>query len=222
MNARNFSVDMNLDQNEGYSNSRFYGVTDVPPEERSLGIRTQFAMDFLDNVIDGDDPWCCFVSLIEPHDPFICGEEAFSTYDVDSLELQPNVFDGGSGLVSTAQDYMNFSQMLLNNGKFGTRRVLGRKSIELLSKNHLGRQITDNKDYPEGKGFGITVGVTTDPALAGEYGSPGNYYWGGAASTSFWIDPKEQLTAVFMTQLLVNPHGTRDKYRTLVYQAIDD
>ena len=82
--------------------------------------------------------------------------------------------------------------------------------------------MTDNKDYPEGKGFGITVGVTTDPALAGEYGSPGNYYWGGAASTSFWIDPKEQLTAVFMTQLLVNPHGTRDKYRTLVYQAIDD
>ena len=136
--------------------------------------------------------------------------------------MQPNVFDGGSGLVSTAQDYMNFAQMLLNNGKFGKRRVLGRKSIELLSKNHLGRQITDNKDYPEGKGFGITVGVTTDPALAGEYGSPGNYYWGGAASTSFWIDPKEQLIAVFMTQLLVNPHGTRDKYRTLVYQAIED
>jgi len=93
VNSSNFSVGMNLDQNEGYSNSRFYGVTDVPPEERSLGIRTQFAMDFLDDVIDGDDPWCCFVSLIEPHDPFICGEEAFSKYDVDSLELQPNVFD---------------------------------------------------------------------------------------------------------------------------------
>ena len=136
--------------------------------------------------------------------------------------MEPTVFDGGSGLVSTAQDYMNFAQMLLNNGKVGKTRVLGRKSIELLSKNHLGKEITSKKQYPEGKGFGITVGITVDPALAGEYGSVGNYYWGGAASTTFWVDPKEELTALFMTQLLVNPHGTGDKYRTLVYQAIED
>ena len=136
--------------------------------------------------------------------------------------MESVVFDGGSGLVSTAEDYMKFAQMLLKNGKAGNTRVLGRKSIELLSSNHLSEEITSQKQYPRGKGFGITVGVTLDPGLAGEYGSKGNFYWGGAASTTFWVDPKEELTALFMTQLLVNPHGTGDKFRTLVYQAIED
>lgn len=73
-----------------------------------------------------------------------------------------------------------------------------------------------------GKGHGLTVGVTTDPGLAGEYGSEGKYYLGGAAGTVFWIDPKEELVAVAMTQLLGSPWPLRTDFEALVYAAIDD
>ena len=76
--------------------------------------------------------------------------------------------------------------------------------------------------FPEGMGFGITVGVTTDSGLTGQHGSDGTYYWGGAASTIFWVDPKEELVAVAMTQLMGSPWPLRTEFTTLVYQAIDD
>ena len=112
--------------------------------------------------------------------------------------------------------------MLLNNGKNGKVRILSRKSVELLSSNHLNQEIRNTNNYPEGKGFGLTVGVTNDPGLAGEFGSAGKYYWGGAASTIFWIDPKEQLVAVAMTQLLASPWSLREDFEALVYSSIDD
>lgn len=86
-----------LDTQPGYKPNRFYGVTNTAPEERGMGIRTQLALDFLDEVLPGDDPWCCFVSVLEPHDPFICGEEAFAQYNVDALELPPNLHDDLAG-----------------------------------------------------------------------------------------------------------------------------
>jgi len=142
--------------------------------------------------------------------------------EADPYLMEPTVFDGGSGLISSTEDYMKFATMLLNKGRLGKVRILSRKSVELLSSNHLPSSITNAVDYPTGKGFGITVGVTMDPSQASEYGSKGNYYWGGAASTSFWVDNKEDLTAVFMTQVLAGPPNLGDRYRTLVYQAIDD
>jgi CubicO group peptidase (beta-lactamase class C family) len=132
------------------------------------------------------------------------------------------VFDGGSGLVSSTEDYLKFAQMLLNGGKLGDARIISRKSVELFSRNHLGKEITDGDGFPEGMGFGITVGVTTDSGLTGQHGSDGSYYWGGAASTIFWVDPKEDLVAVAMTQLMGSPWPLRTEFRTLVYQAIDD
>ncbi|MEO1955968.1 MAG: serine hydrolase domain-containing protein [Gammaproteobacteria bacterium] len=132
------------------------------------------------------------------------------------------VFDGGSGLVSSTEDYLKFAQMLLNGGKLGDTRIISRKSVELFSRNHLGKQITDNPDYPEGMGFGITVGVTTDAGLRGQHVSDGTYFWGGAASTIFWVDPEEELVAVAMTQLMASPWPLRTEFTTLVYQAIDD
>ena len=101
------------------------------------------------------------------------------------------VFDGGSGLVSSTEDYLKFAQMLLNGGKLGDARIISRKSVELFSRNHLGKEITGGEGFPEGMGFGITVGVTIDSGLRGQHGSDGSYYWGGAASTIFWVDPKE-------------------------------
>ena len=137
------------------------------------------------------------------------------------------VFDGGSGLVSSTEDYLKFAQMLLNGGKLGDQRILSRKSVELLSSNHLQKEVlnrtgSDNDFVSEGIGFGITVGVITDTGLTGQYGSNGMYFWGGAASTIFWIDPKEELVAVAMTQLLASPWPLRETFSALVYQSIDD
>ena len=92
-----FSLEMYLEDPPGYNRQRFYGVTNVPAERRRLGVRTALALEFLDQALAGTEPWCCFVSVNEPHDPFICGEEAFGRYDVDALKLPPNVHDDMAG-----------------------------------------------------------------------------------------------------------------------------
>ena len=88
-----FSLRRDNDQPPGYNRSILYGVTDAPPEKRNMGIVTALAQDFLDGALAGDAPWCCFASVQEPHDPFIAGADAFARYDVDAIELQPNVRD---------------------------------------------------------------------------------------------------------------------------------
>ena len=141
---------------------------------------------------------------------------------------EATVFDGGSGLVSSTEDYLKFAQMLLNGGKFGEQRILSRKSVELMSGNHLPDTFSSDAyletagGYRRGAGIGLTVGLLTDPAKAGQYGSKGMFFWGGAASTIFWIDPEEELVAVLMTQVLGSSELLRETYSALVYQAIDD
>ncbi|MCP4757122.1 MAG: serine hydrolase, partial [Proteobacteria bacterium] len=118
-------------------------------------------------------------------------------------------FSGGGGLVSTATDYWRFCPMLLNGV-----RILGRKTIELMTMNHLpgGREMADmsvatfSQVAPEGSGFGLGFSVILNPARAGVIGSTGEYSWGGAASTAFWIDPAEDLIVIFLTQFM--PDGT--------------
>jgi CubicO group peptidase (beta-lactamase class C family) len=125
-------------------------------------------------------------------------------------------FSGGAGLVSTAGDYARFLQMLLNGGELDGARVLGPKTVALMSQDHL-----DALYGSPGYGFGLGFQVLEDPGKAGQYGSPGLYSWGGAYATSYWIDPVEQIVGVFMIQLL--PRGGLDlaeRFRTLVYQAI--
>ncbi len=152
---------------------------------------------------------------------------------VDGKKTSPyfdeaTVFDGGSGLVSSTEDYLKFAQMLLNGGRLGDQRIISRKSVELMSSNHLPDSFASDAyletagGYRRGAGFGLTVGVILDPGKAGQYGSSGVYFWGGAASTIFWIDPEEELVAVLMTQLLGSSELLRETYSALVYQAIDD
>tara|TARA_B100001057_G_scaffold104706_1_gene102120 strand:- start:7060 stop:8418 length:1359 start_codon:yes stop_codon:yes gene_type:complete len=144
-------------------------------------------------------------------------DRSFSPY------LKPaSLFDGGSGLVSSTEDYLKFAQMLLNGGELAGERILSRKSVELMSSNLLPDHIKGSDDYIQGAGFGITVGVIEDPGLLGQHGSKGMYFWGGAAATFFWIDPQEELVAVVMTQLLASPWPLRETFNALVYQAIDD
>jgi CubicO group peptidase (beta-lactamase class C family) len=144
----------------------------------------------------------------------------------------PALLSGGGGLVSTIGDYLRFCQMLLDGGQLGGTRILGRKTVELMRTNHLpgGGQLRDFAlpgGYGEvgfdGMGFGLTVAVGLGPAATQVIGSPGEFMWGGAASTIFWIDPAEDLAVVFMTQLI--PSGTfnfRGQLKSLVYPAICD
>lgn len=130
-------------------------------------------------------------------------------------------FSGGGGLVSTTRDYLRFAQMLLNGGELDGVRILSRKTVELMSRNHLG-EISMGMGM-SGYGFGLGFAVNQDPGLVGAIGSAGEYNWGGAAGTRFWIDPQEELIGIFMVQIL--PHNGLtygSEYKVLVYQAIDD
>ncbi len=139
---------------------------------------------------------------------------------------------GGGGLVSTTADYLRFAQMLVNGGELDGVRILGRKTVELMSANHLpgGGEMTEFAQpggFGEvgftGMGFGLTVATNLGPERSGVISSRGDYTWGGYASTIFWVDPVEELTVIFMTQLI--PSGTfnfRDQLKTLVYPAIVD
>jgi CubicO group peptidase (beta-lactamase class C family) len=152
---------------------------------------------------------------------------------VESRYGRPMSFlSGGGGLVGTMSDYLRFCLMLLGGGELDGVRVLGRKTVELMPTNHLpgGGELAAFAlpgAYGEvgfaGMGFGLTVAVSLGPVPTLVLGSPGEYMWGGAASTLFWIDPVEDLVAVFMTQLI--PSGTfnfRGQLKTLVYPAIAD
>jgi CubicO group peptidase (beta-lactamase class C family) len=143
----------------------------------------------------------------------------------------PSYLSGAGGLVSTTHDYTAFCQMLLNGGQLDGRRVLGRKTLELMTENHLpgGATLQDmamggfGEAGFEGVGFGLGFAVGQGPAATTFAGSKGDFYWGGAASTAFWVDPVEDLFVVFMTQLFPSAaYPFRAQLRALVNQAIDD
>ncbi len=143
----------------------------------------------------------------------------------------PTFYSGGGGLVSTASDYLKFCRMLLAGGAANSHRFLGRKTIDLMTRNHLpgGADLTvlSRSLFSEatnaGIGFGLGFAVNLDPARVLLPGSVGEYYWGGAASTAFWIDPVEDLIVIFMTQLIPSSsYPIRRELRTLVYSALDD
>jgi CubicO group peptidase (beta-lactamase class C family) len=136
---------------------------------------------------------------------------------------------GGGGLVSTAGDYMRFCEMLRSGGALGEVRLLGPKTLQLMRANHLpgGRDLADSsismftEATYRGVGFGLGFAMTTDVARTQLAGSPGEYWWGGMASTAFWIDPVEDLSVVFLTQLIPSStYPIRRELRTLVNAAV--
>lgn len=127
-------------------------------------------------------------------------------------------FSGGAGLLSTANDYARFLSMLLNGGELDGKRLLSRKSVELMTVDHL-----NGVPYREGQGFGLGFSVVKDLGSRGQPGSVGEYGWGGAYHSVYWVDPKEQLVVVYFTQLIpARGLDDHDKLRALVYQAIVD
>ena len=136
---------------------------------------------------------------------------------------RPAIFEsGGGGMVSSTLDYARFLAMLAGNGRLGETRLLGRKTIELMTSDHLGAIPGSPDLLPPGHGFGLGFAVRLQAGLAPFPGSVGTYFWGGAAGTTFWVDPAERLFAVLMIQAPGQREYYRVLFRDLVYAAVTD
>ena len=150
--------------------------------------------------------------------------------DATSWAQPPTLISGGGGLVSTAADYHRFCRMLLDGGTLDGVRILGRKTLALMTMNHLpgnadltqlSRSMFSEAIY-SGQGFGLGFAVNLDPARAMAPGSAGEFYWGGIFSTYFFIDPVERVSAVFMTQLMPSSsYPVRRQLKTMIYAALN-
>lgn len=154
---------------------------------------------------------------------------------IDTLYRVPPKFPlggGGSGLVSTPRDFFRFAQMLLNGGRLDGVQILSRKTVELMTSDHLpaamgadplsGASSLGSNPLDRGIGFGFTGSVVVNSARAGSLMSAGSFGWGGAAGTFFWIDPKENMTVLLFTHLMVPPYELHRRLDVLVNQAIVD
>ncbi|CAN5437320.1 serine hydrolase domain-containing protein [soil metagenome] len=139
----------------------------------------------------------------------------------DALE-KPKMESGGGGLVSTTMDYARFCQMLLNGGALDGVRIIGRKTLHFMASNHLAANVkVESHLLPPGHGFGLGFAVRTDDGMAPFAGSQGQFFWSGVAGTFFWIDPVEELFAVFMSQGPGQREYFRTLIRSLVYAAVE-
>jgi len=155
-------------------------------------------------------------------EPF--GHDPDTGAEVRVIEVrEPVALDmGGGGLVSTAADYARFCQMMLNRGVLDGRRLLSRKTVELMTSDHLGSIPSVCDLLPPGHGFGLGFAVRLHTGIAPVAGSAGLYFWGGLAGTTFFVDPKEEMYAVLMVQAPGQRDEVRALFRNLVYAAIDD
>ena len=140
----------------------------------------------------------------------------------ESFKKKPALLLGGAGLTSTIEDYSHFYEMLLNDGQYGGVRILGRKSVELMRSDHLGSLPKFGTTLPEWAGFGLTFAVNPGPGKSPDVGSQGAYWWGGAAGTSFWIDPKEHLFGIFLIQILPPNTSAASEFQRMAYEALVD
>lgn len=139
----------------------------------------------------------------------------------DTYKEKPALLLGGAGSVGTLDDYARFVTMLLQDGQLEGTRLLGRKTVELMRSDHLGN-LGRAGLLPEGYGFGLTFAVNRGPGTTATVGSQGEYYWGGAAGTAFWIDPKEQMVGVFLMQMLPPNVMAGDQFKRMAYEALVD
>ncbi len=149
------------------------------------------------------------------------GIERTTAAPQESFKKKPALLLGGAGLTSTLEDYSHFYAMLLNDGQYDGVRILGRKSVELMRSDHLG-SIPHAGLLPDWEGFGLTFAVNPGPGKSPDVGSAGSYRWGGAAGTTFWIDPKEHMFGIFLIQILPPNVGASGEFERLAYLALVD
>ena len=150
---------------------------------------------------------------------------------IDAFDKSPyltnssKLYDGGSGLVSNIDDYSKFAEMLLNGGILNGVRIISEASVDLMANNHLSDEILkDGSAFGlEGLGFGLTVGTIMNPGVAGTFSAEGEFFWGGAASTIFWVDRKNNVTATMMTQFMPSDkYPIREELKTLLYSSLSN
>jgi CubicO group peptidase (beta-lactamase class C family) len=150
---------------------------------------------------------------------------AIETPDKSQYLLGAKFQAGGAGLVSTAEDYFRFGQMLLNKGEYNGNRILGKKTVELLRSNHLPPELLPmklGKMTMPGRGFGFGVSVVIDAVATANLASVGQYGWSGIATTIFYIDPVEDMVSILMAQFLPSKFALFNQFQTLVYQSITE
>jgi CubicO group peptidase (beta-lactamase class C family) len=147
-----------------------------------------------------------------------------ATAKLTDVTQQRIFLGGGEGLLSTASDYMRFALMLANGGEGNGVRLLSRKTVELMTSDHLGAALSQGPNFAPGPGygFGLTVAVRTQPGMSAYPGSVGEFNWGGYAGTAFWVDPQEKLVPIMLMQAPGQRLYYRFTFRGLVYQSIID
>lgn len=166
-----------------------------------------------------EDKWSRLATLYAPKKGG--GIEPMKGGPQDTYKEKPVLLLGGAGSVGTLDDYARFVSMLLHDGQLEGTRLLGRKTVELMRSDHLGN-LGRAGLLPEGYGFGLTFAVNRGPGNTATVGSQGEYYWGGAAGTAFWIDPKEQMIGVFLMQMLPPNVPAGDQFKRMAYEALVD
>ena len=169
-----------------------------------------------------------FAALYVPHP---ATGRAFAMPGGAAMDHPPTMLGGGGGLAGTAADYLRFAHMLLGRGALDGVRILGSRTVDYMTQNHLpggadleayGRPLFAETTF-DGVGFGLGFSVVVDPVQNRVLGSTGDYSWGGAASTIFWVDPVEEIVGMFLTQLLPSStYPIREEFKSLVRQALVD
>ena len=188
----------------------------VPPEKRNRLAAMYGRPDIFDAGVTTGSEYVAWLGGVNDR------IDVSKTYPVDS----PDVFmRGGHGLFSTIGDYFRFAQMLANGGELDGERIIGRKTLELMHSNYVPETLLPLEigGLPlPGYGFGLGSRVLMDVAQSGAPGSVGEFGWSGAAKTHFWVDPKEELVGLFMTQSMMSFDLPEFDLRALAYQAIED
>ena len=167
-----------------------------------------------------------FAVPVEQHvrlaEPFALNPDTGVPVSLYDARVPAALEGGGGGLLSTAADYARFLHLLLNGGSLEGRRLLGHKTVEFMTADHLGALPRSGDVLPPGHGFGLGFAVKTDLGMHTEPGSVGTYGWSGAAGTAFFVDPKESMFAMIMVQAPGQLDEVRELFRQLVYAAVDE
>ncbi len=179
-----------------------------------------------------------FFELPKDKESRLAGDQTWN-YETNKIDVVPvearrpfqgiTLFNGGGGLISTARDYLRFSQMILNGGTYDGQRLLSPKTIELMGSDQLTKSVRAEGvgefpalDLYHGQSMALGYGVVTDPQHMPDLSSQGELSWGGVAGTKFWIDPKEKLIGIALVQLYQSPWPLRSDFKTVVYTALDE
>lgn len=166
-----------------------------------------------------EDKWSRLATLYVPKPEGERGIQKATSPAQESFKKKPNLLLGGAGLTSTLDDYARFYQMLLNNGQLDGVRILSPKGVEMMRTEALGG-MPHAGILPAYAGFGLTFAINPSPGKSGEPASEGSYWWGGAAGTSFWIDPKENMFGIFLINVLPPNTQAAQQFQRMAYQAI--